>query len=61
MTEVKDALIDAIMKIAADKQARKRLEPQVMQPLQLERWQVSLAIDILALILEALNDNTEIS
>lgn len=51
-----DSLIEAILTIANDKQVVKILEPNVMQPLALERWMVTRTLQCLELIMEELND-----
>jgi len=57
-----DLLIDAILSIANDPEVVKMLEPQVMQPLALERWMVTRTLQCLELILEELeNGNKSIS
>ena len=57
-----DLLVDAIFSIANHPEAKKILEPNVMQPLELERWMVTRTLYCLELILEELeNGNKSIS
>ena len=56
---IEDLLIDAILTIANDKKMVKILEPQVMQPLQLERWMVVRVLTAWELLKEGLNHNSE--
>ena len=53
-----DLLIDAILSIANDPEVVKMLEPQVMQPLALERWMVTRTLQCLALIEQELENVT---
>lgn len=45
-----DVLIEAILKIGNHPQFMKMIEPQVMQPLQLQRWMVTRTLVALGLL-----------
>ena len=55
-----DLLIDAIVTIANDPKAVKVLEPNVMQPLRLERWMITRTLQCLELVLEELENDKDI-
>lgn len=57
---VADLLIEAILTIANDKKMVAMLEPDVMQPLELERWMITRTLQCLELILQELENVTEI-
>jgi len=53
---IEDLLIDAILIIANDKKAKALIEPQVMQPLELERWMVIRTLTAWELLLQELQN-----
>lgn len=59
MVTTDDLIIDAIVTIGNHPKAKALIEPQVMQPLELERWMVVRTLKAQELLQQGLDNNLE--